>query len=178
MQLSPGPRKLALTAHVLSSIGWVGAVAAFLALAVRGRSSDDLAEARAVYVAMDVIVRAVIVPLALMSILTGVIQGLGTRWGLFRHYWVVIKLVITLIATLVLFSELAPIQDVADLARTGTLTADSMRTERTSLVVHAAGGLLALLIPTVLSIYKPRGLTRWGRRHPAATPAPTALTVR
>ena len=170
MQLSPGPRKLALTAHVMSSVGWLGAVAAFLALALTGLNSDDTQLARAVYPAMDVIVRAAIVPLALMSVLTGVIQGLGSRWGLFRHYWVVIKLIITIIATVVLLTELEPIDHLADLARGEDFTGETLRTERFSLVLHSGGGLVTLLVPTVLSIYKPRGLTRYGRQRTGGEP--------
>jgi uncharacterized membrane protein len=164
--LSPGPRKLALTFHVVSSIGWVGAVAAFLALALTGRNTADAELARSSYRAMEVLVRSVIVPMALMTLLTGVIQALGTRWGLVRHYWVVIKLVITVIATLVLLTELEPISHLADLARLGQLEAGAQGTQRTSLVLHSGGGLVALIIPTVLSIYKPPGRTRWGRAEP------------
>ena len=169
MLLSPGPRKLALTFHVLSSVGWVGAVAAFLALAVTGRNTDDPELARSAYRAMEVLVRSVIVPFALMTLLTGIIQALGTRWGLFRHYWVVIKLLVTVIATLVLLTELEPIRYLGDLARLGQLEPGSMGTERTSLVLHAGGGLVALVIPTVLSIYKPPGRTRWGRTDDGAS---------
>lgn len=174
MQLSPGPRKLALTLHVLSSIGWVGAVTVFLALATTGRSTDDADLASGLYRAMDLVVRSAIVPFALMTLLTGVIQGLGTRWGLLRHYSVVIKLVITVAATLVLLTQLDPIGHLADLARAGELQPQTMQTERTSLVVHAAGGLIALLVPTVLSIYKPAGRTRWGRAELEATSADPA----
>jgi hypothetical protein len=162
--LSLGPRKLALTAHVASSVGWVGAVAGFLGLALAGLNSDDAQLVRGAYLSMDLTVRFAIVPLALMAVLTGVIQGLGTPWGLFRHYWVVIKLVITIIATVVLLTELDPISEVADAARATTFGPETMRDERTSLVVHSGGGLVVLLVPTILSIYKPRGLTRYGRR--------------
>ena len=165
MLLSPGPRKLALTAHVATSLGWVGAVAAFLVLAVTGVNSEDRQLVRGAYLAMDQITRSAIVPLALLAVATGILQGLGTRWGLLRHYWVVVKLVITVIATVVLLTELQPISDVAEAARLDTFTTETMRTERTSLVVHSGGGLITLLIPTVLSIYKPRGLTRRGRRR-------------
>ena len=47
----------------------------------------------------------VIVPLAIASLLTGVVQALATPWGLFRHYWVVIKLFLTVFATLVLLAS-------------------------------------------------------------------------
>ena len=169
MPLSPGPRKLALTAHVVSSVGWVGAVAGFLGLALAGLNSDDAQLVRGAYLSMDLTVRFAIVPLALMAVLTGVIQGLGTPWGLFRHYWVVIKLVITIIATVVLITELDPISEVAGAARTTTFGQETMRDERTSLVIHSGGGLVVLLVPTILSIYKPRGLTRYGRRKQRKT---------
>ena len=37
-------------------------------------------------------------------------------------------------------------------------------------IVHALGAIAVLLVALVLSVYKPRGLTRRGRRHSAATP--------
>ena len=165
MLLSAGPRKFALTAHVAASVGWAGAVAVFLVLALTGLNSDDGELVRGAYLAMDLITRSVIVPLALMSVATGIVQGLGTKWGLFRHYWVVVKLVVTVIAAVVLLSAVEPITQVADAARLDTFGRDAMRAERTSLVIHSGGGLVTLLVPTVLSIYKPRGVTRFGRRR-------------
>jgi hypothetical protein len=84
--MSGGVRKLALTAHVITSVGWLGAVAVFLVLAVAGLTSGAPATARAAYVAMEATTRLVIVPLCLASLLTGILQSLGTPWGLFRHY--------------------------------------------------------------------------------------------
>lgn len=168
MTLSPGLRKLALTTHVTSSLGWLGAAGAFLALAIAGLNSDDAQLVRGSYVAMDVITRFAILPLALAAVASGIVQGLGTRWGLFRHYWVVIKLIITIVATLVLITELAPIRYLAEEASSGTLAAGDLRSQRFSLIVHSGGGLIVLLVPTVLSIYKPKGLTRRGRRRLAA----------
>src|SRR5262245_15129203 len=102
MIMTPSLRKLALTAHVTSSIGWFGAVAAFLALSVVGMTSPDAHLGRAAYLAMEVITRFVIVPLAIVSLLSGIVSSLGTKWGLFRYYWVLVKLVITVFATLIL----------------------------------------------------------------------------
>lgn len=85
MMMTPALRKFGLTAHVSSSVGWFGAVAGFLALAVSGLTSRDAQVVRAVYLAMNLIGWSVIVPLSLASLLTGVVQSLGTPWGLFRH---------------------------------------------------------------------------------------------
>lgn len=162
--MGPRLRKLALTAHVASSVGWLGAVAGFLALAVAGLAGTDLQTARAAYLAMDLIARFVIVPLAFASLLTGIVQSLGTPWGLFRHYWVLMKLAVTVLATIVLLLQLGPIGYLADVAAETTLSNDELREARISLVAHAGGGLLVLLVPVALSVFKPRGVTRYGLR--------------
>ena len=102
MTMAPGLRKFALTAHIISSVGLLGAIAGFLALAVAGLTSPNDQTVRAAYLAMELIARFVIVPLAFASLLVGLIQSLGTPWGLFRHYWVLVKLLLTVFATIVL----------------------------------------------------------------------------
>ena len=89
MTMTPGLRKFALTTHVTSSVGWPGAVGAFLALAIAGVGSEDAQIVRAAYLAMHLITWSVIVPFCLAALLTGIVQSLGTTWGPFRHYWVV-----------------------------------------------------------------------------------------
>ena len=116
MIMSAGLRKVALTAHVTSSIGWFGAVAAFLALAIAGLTSQDAQLVRAAYLAMELTTWFVIVPLAFVSGLTGVVSSLGTKWGLFRYYWVLMKLVITILATIVLLIHTQPIDLLASVA--------------------------------------------------------------
>ena len=162
--MPPRLQKFALTSHVTASVGWLGAVGAFLALAIAGLTSADTQLVRGAYLAMDLETRFVIVPLAFASLVTGLVQSLGTTWGLVRHYWVVVKLVITIAATAILLQQLGPIGYLAGAASEGTLAGSDLRVVRISLVVHAGGGLLVLLVPMILSIYKPRGLTRYGRR--------------
>ena len=99
-------RKLALTAHIIFSVGWFGAVAAFLALAVAGLTSRDTQLVRTAYAAMELTARWVIVPLAVASLLSGIIQSLGTPWGLVRHYWVLAKLLLTTFATIILLAKM------------------------------------------------------------------------
>lgn len=157
-------RKLALTADVTTSVGWLGAVAGFLALAVAGLTSGDDQTVRAAYVAMDLIARCVIVPLGLASLLTGLVMSLGTRWGLLRHYWVVSKFMITVLALVILLVHLRPIDHVAGVARETTLSGEDLRELRVQLVADAGAALVALLAATALAVYKPRGMTRYGWR--------------
>jgi hypothetical protein len=166
MTVTPGVRKLALLAHVVSSVGWLGAVAGFLALAIAGLASDDPALVRGAYGAMEVTAWAVILPLALASLATGLVQSLVTRWGLFRHYWVVFKLLLTIFATVVLLLQLDGISSMADNTAEGTLSSGELRDARTSLLLHAGGGIVVLLAATALAVYKPRGITTYGRREP------------
>ena len=166
MIMPAGLRRFALAAHVACSVGLLGAVAAFLALAVAGLGALEPLRVRGAYVAMELLAWYVIAPLVFAALLTGLVQALGTRWGLFRHYWVLAKLLVTAAVAVVLALQLRPISHVAAVAAETGLTSADLRGLRVSLVVHAAGGLLVLLIPVALSLYKPRGMTRYGwRRH-------------
>lgn len=162
MIMRPGLRKFALTAHVTSSVGWLGAVAGFFALAVAGLTSQDAQVVRAAYLAMELTGWFVIVPLSLASLLTGLVQALGTPWGLFRHYWVLVKLLITILATLLLLVHMQPTTYLAGVAAERSLSDGDLRGLRMQLVADAGAALLALLVATTLSVYKPRGMTRYG----------------
>lgn len=165
MTLTSSARKLALTAHVIASVGWLGAVAAFLAVAIAGLTSDDRQLVRAAYLAMELMGWRVIVPLGAASLVTGIVQSLGTLWGLFRHWWVLIKLLLTALATLLLLVHMRPMGFMAGVAAEATLAPGDYRAVRVQLVFDAGAALLVLLVNTTLSTYKPRGLTRYGQRR-------------
>lgn len=164
MTMTPRLRKAALSAHVASSVGSLGAVAGFLALAVAGLTSENAQMVRAAYLAMELTAWFVIVPLVFASLLTGLIQSLGTGWGLFRHYWVLVKLLLTVLVAIVLLLQMELISYLAGAAAETPLSSADLRGLRRSPAIHAAGGLLVLLVPVALSLYKPRGLTRYGWR--------------
>jgi hypothetical protein len=170
--MSPGLRKAALTAHVTSSLGWFGSVAAFLALAIVGLRSTDAGMVRASYIAMDVTAWTVIVPLCALTLVTGAVQSLGTTWGMFRHYWVIAKLVLTVPASAILLLHMRPISHLANVVAAGPMTADDERRLRIQLVANAGAALFVLIVTTVLSIYKPRGLTPYGQRKQRAERQP------
>lgn len=163
MTMTPHVRKFALTTHVISSVGWLGAVAVFLALAIAGLTSMDAQLVRAAYLGMELTTRFVIVPLCLASLLTGLISSLGTEWGLFRYYWILIKLLITIFSTIGLLVHLQPISYLAGVAVETTLTS-SVHQVQIQLVIIASAAMLALLVATTLSMYKPRGVTPYGWR--------------
>ena len=162
--MTPSLRKLALTAHITVSVGWIGAVAAFLALAIAGLTSRDAAMVRTAYSAMELTARWVIVPLAFASLLTGLVESLATPWGLFRQYWVVAKLLLTTCATAVLLAKMPLIGYAAHQAAQTASSSAGLHVAGMQLAFHASGGLLVLLVITALSVYKPWGLTRYGQR--------------
>ena len=161
MILTPRLQKVALLAHVTTSVGWIGAVASFFVLAIAGLTSTDPQIVRGAYLGMDLTTRFVIVPLALASLLTGLVSSLGTTWGLFRYYWVLVKVVMTVPATIVLLIHLQPIGHLAQVALETTLFSSDVDRLRVQLLAAAAAAIVVLLVITALSVYKPRGRTRF-----------------
>lgn len=159
--MPPRVRKLALAAHLTLSVGWIGGVVAYLALGLFAVTSHDAQSMQAAWLAMDVIGWSALVPLALAALLTGLVMSLGTPWGLFRHYWVLITLGLTLLCTIVLVLHMPGVSSAAAMARSGDL---SHLQALGGDLFHPSAGLLILLVITALNVYKPRGLTRYGWR--------------
>jgi hypothetical protein len=185
MTMTPLLRKLTLTLHVACSVSWLGAATAYLAVAIRAVASGESAAMRAAYPTLELVGWLVIVPLCGAALLSGLVQSLGTPWGLFRHYWVVAKLALTLVATGVLLSHLPAVSHAATLAARPMAAPSGQGMAPAPLVVHAAGGMVVLLGVTALSVFKPWGLTplgrRWQRavvREGAAKPVAGAKAVR
>ena len=155
-------RKLVLTLHVISSLGWLGATCTFIALAIAGLTSKDAGLVRGVYLVAEPVTWWVIVPMALVSLGSGIIQSLITTWGLVQHYWVLMKLIITVFAAFVLMLYTQTVGHFADLASNPATGIDQLRTG--SFVLHSGVALVLLLGATVLAVYKPRGRTRYGWR--------------
>jgi hypothetical protein len=160
--LASGVRKFVLAVHLTSSLGWVGAVVVYVAMGGTAAVSPDAETVRAAWIAMELAGWVVIVPLALASLVSGLVISLGTSWGLFRHYWVVISLALTILATVILLLHMPSVSSTVRIAReTDGL---QLKNQLGGDLGHAVGGLLVLLVITVLNVYKPRGLTPYGWR--------------
>jgi hypothetical protein len=164
MTMTPRVRKAAFLAHVSFSVGWMGAVVAYLALAWNGLQGGDAELARSAYLSMELIGWSVVVPLSLATLASGLVQSLFTEWGLFRHYWITAKFLMASVGSVILLVHMRAVGQMAGFARTTSLSAGDFADLRISLVVHALGGFLLLLAATALSIYKPWGMTPYGRR--------------
>ena len=164
MTLSVGLRRAGLLLHIAASVGWLGAVATSLALAGLAVTADDPRTVNAVYLVLQPLGWYVLVPFGIASLVTGVTQSLITVWGLVRHYWVVVKLVLTVFAAAVLLLYTRTLDALAETARVAADGGPSMTTTASPLV-HAAGAAVLLLVALALSVYKPRGLTPAGHRR-------------
>lgn len=166
MKVSTTWRKILLTLHVSSSVGWFGGVAAFLAVALVGLGSTDVFMVRAAIVALAWVGWYVITPLAVASVVTGVLLSLLTSWGLWRHYWVVTKIVATAASAALLVLHMQPITVAANLvARSGPALSERLEGVREQFVIQAGAATVALLLLVALSVFKPKGLTAYGHRR-------------
>jgi hypothetical protein len=159
--LTSALRKFLLTLHVMSSLGWAGAVAVFVVIDIAALTSTDPQLGRLLWLALQAAAWTLLIPLAFSSLVTGILLGLGTVWGLFRHYWVLFKLALTLVATVVLvvYTQ-TTIQPLAGTVKDPAMSAMDLP----SALLHTGGGLFVLLLTTILAIYKPRGMTRYWQR--------------
>ena len=165
MAFAPALRKFTYTTHVTTSVGWIGAVMVFLAIAAIGLTSQDDRTVRGAYLVMAPAAWFVLVPLAHASLLSGVVLSLGTAWGLFRHYWVVLKLVTTAFSTVILLIYMGTFRQMAGVAADPVVELGLVRNP--SPLLHAVLALVLLLAATVLAIYKPFGMTPYGARQQA-----------
>jgi hypothetical protein len=164
MIMTPNLRKFALTIHITSSVGWIGAVVAYLVIVIAAMNSQNVQLLHGVWVALELMGWFAIVPLSSAALLTGIVMAMGTKWGLFQHYWVTLSLALTLLATVILFQHMPTVSFYAYRAATDTVNVGVLRDALQSELLHAGIGLLLLLGIQVLNVYKPRGMTPYGWR--------------
>lgn len=161
MHFNPRVRMVVYTLHVIVSVGWLGAAAAYLTLAIMGLTTPDGVKGQSAYVSMESIARFAILPASFAALLTGVAHALGTPWGLFRHYWVIAKLVLGSIGTAILLGHLRSVTRMAAIAREAELPWINADILPMQLLVHASAGVGLLVAITVISVFKPWGKTPW-----------------
>lgn len=170
-RLSPRLRKVTLLVHIVSGVGWMGLDVGLFLLLLTGLTTDDGQLAAACYRAVAVIVPVAVPVLSLGMLLTGLLLGWGTKWGLLRSWWVVVKLALGVILTVLVFVALVP--GVNDLATPDPTTSagavrDVIGEATTGLMFPPIVSFTMLGFASVLSIFKPWGRTPWST--PAAQP--------
>jgi hypothetical protein len=165
-------RKLVLIVHVVVSVGWIGIEAGLLALGLTGLYIRDPEVLRATYVATGIFGGIFLAPVSMGTLVTGVLLSVGTPWGLVRHYWVLVKFVLTvaLVASgiLVLNRGLQEAAVKVSEVPLSTLTSADVGTLRFQIIASVSVALLLLITATTLSVYEPWGRTWFGRRKVVA----------
>ena len=89
-------------------------------------------------------------------------QAVGTKWGLLKYYWVVVKLFLTIASTILLLLHMQPISYLAGVAA-GSSFSNSQQSEQLIQLIEKAGAtILVLLAVTTISVYKPWGMIQFG----------------
>ncbi|HEX2134241.1 MAG TPA: hypothetical protein VHH15_22075 [Actinophytocola sp.] len=157
------PRKVWQIVHIVSAVGWLGIEVCVLGLTAIGLTADDPGTVRTAHDAAVLLADTFFLPATVLMFVSGLVLGLGTRWGLFRYYWVTAKLAIGC-ALLVAgtYTLEATVREVSDLA-----AADALPTGAGPSVVGMLSVIAALtLFAAVLSVAKPWGRIPWRTRSP------------
>jgi hypothetical protein len=159
-------RKFVLLTHVLSSVSWIGVDLVMAVLSFRGLASDDPQTVATAYGALTMFCVPLLLALGLLSLTTGVILGLGTRFGLVRYWWVATKLVISLLLTTLVLVALRPtLGDAAvEVATVDATLPDRLSEVSTNMIFPPIVSTSLLLFAAWLSVYKPWGPTPHGRK--------------
>ncbi|MBS1527313.1 MAG: hypothetical protein JST19_16795 [Bacteroidetes bacterium] len=155
--MKPKIAKALLTSHIIFSVGWLGSVAVFVALALTAICSNELNLVNGLLSAMQISAHDIIVPFCLAALVSGVVEAAGTKWGLFKYYWIMVKLTLTVFSTILLLLHLNPVNMLAEMTRPNTMVMDMGKVQR-RVAFDAGAALLVLIFITVVSVYKP-----WGR---------------
>lgn len=158
-RMAPRTRRIWLVLHVGMSVGWLGLSLAMTTLAAVGLVAGSPALRHGAYEVMHIFDLAIVIPSMVLAIVTGLVVSLGTKWGLVKHWWVLVKFGIALSIPLVAAVESQWVQEL------GERTADPAAEPGglgIALLVCLGGYTAALWTATVLSVVKPWGRTRWG----------------
>jgi hypothetical protein len=165
-RLGARTRKAFLVLHVASAGAWIGIDVVLAVLVFTARLTDDIQVAATSYQALELFAIWPLLAVGVICLASGVVLGLGTKYGLIRYWWVATKLVLNLVLTgLVLFALRPTIEEVttySQLLEAGRPAGDAP----VDIVFPPIVSPIALLVAVVLSVYKP-----WGRirRVPAST---------
>jgi hypothetical protein len=162
-RMSRRRRKLVLTLHVITSVGWLGAAIAMTVLLVAGFITRNPALRHSAFTFMHVYDLAIMIPLGYLALVTGVLLSVGTNWGLLKHWWIVVKLVLT-VAVLVFAGVFTSGWVLEAVARTTEHPMAGLGALAVRLGANVAAFNTVFWTTATISVYKPWGPTPRGKR--------------
>lgn len=157
-------RKVTLLLHILAAGTWFGLDAAMAILVFTSTSTDDPGTQAYALQALQLVTVWPMFTAAVLSLATGVLLGLGSKYGPVRYWWVLVKLCLNLL--LMVLVLLALPTGVDEAARIGGLLAagQDVAWRVQEMIFPPIVSPTLLLVAFVLSIFKP-----WGRVRKRAT---------
>jgi hypothetical protein len=155
-RLGARARKVTLIVHLASAAAWLGMDVVLGVLVVGGLGATPQV-ASAMAVAIGAFIGWPIVAVALLTLGSGVVLAVGSKYGLLRTWWVIVKLVLTLVLIVLVLVLLVP--SVAELATEARTLGDPFTLDQQMLFPPVVSSS-ALLFAMALSVIKP-----WGRRR-------------
>ncbi len=164
-KLSGRARKAVLLVHVLSAAAWLGIDLALGICVVVALSTENVTTAGVAIQAVDVFAIWPMFGASVVCMISGVVLGVGSKYGLVRYWWVAVKLVMNVGMSLLIAFALRP--GVAEAARVGErmLGGDPTATIPSGILHPVVVAPTLLLFAYVLSVFKP-----WGRIRKSAQP--------
>jgi hypothetical protein len=166
LPLRRGWRRATLVTHLVAGGAWIGIDVIVAVLVCTGRFAADVHLRGVAYQALAAFVVWPMLTSGLVCLVTGLILGLGTKWGLLRYWWVAVKLTLNLVLSTLIVVSLQPgMEEVAAYGRDlPSGRADPAAVSR--LFFPPAVSLTTLTLATVLAVTKPWGRIpiRWTRR--------------
>ncbi|MFE0181004.1 DUF2269 domain-containing protein [Streptomyces olivaceus] len=165
-KLSRPARRGLLVVHVVASASWLGLTLGLLALGATAATTASPTAVEAGVRSMKLFADWLLLPLALLTLTSGVVLALGTHWGLARHRWVFTKFWVTSATTVATVLALRPGVNSAVAA----VAAGEALPDAGDVLAGPVVSLSAYVFMTVVSLLKPWGPTRRGRRERVRRP--------
>jgi len=157
-------RKAVLVVHIASAGAWIGIDVVMGVLVFTALFGGD--ETRALcYRALELFAVWPLIATGLLCLASGVVLGLGTKWGLVRYWWVAVKLTLSVLLVALVPVALRP--EVIEKAEQGRrfLAGEAPSLAVGDLIFPPIVSPTLLLVAFVLAVFKPWGRIR-GRRVP------------
>jgi uncharacterized membrane protein len=156
-------RKTILMFHIVAGGSWFGLDVAMAVLVFTAIGTDSAAVRAHTLQSLQLITVWPMFSAAMLSLITGIQLGLGSKYGLVRYWWVVIKLVLNLILAALVVTALRG--EVASAANLGAQLAGGADVEWnfTNMIYPPIVSPTALTIAFLLAVFKPWGRIRRNR---------------
>jgi hypothetical protein len=159
-RMRPRTRKAVLVAHIVAAGAWIGLDVMLGVLVFTPMLTSDVAVAALCYQVLPLLLWPILLS-GLMCLVTGIVLGVGTHHGLVRYWWVLVKLILNVVLTLLVLVLLRPGLDEAAEAGRQLAAGGSAGVDLSNMVFPPIVSGVSLVVATVLAVYKP-----WGRVRP------------